>query len=154
MNSSETKDAEHWAERTVPQKEEIFVIRALPSASLHSPISGVRMNGTARYNGVAQSRSTTLEKEQLGEAGYEHLEAAKSKHGNASAALANVDIQEHRLPFAKLNMAFQTSVNTKEPAQSFGLSSQEAKFRLQLDGPNILTPPKKKSTFRKVQAIF
>lgn len=142
--SSESKDAEHWA----LQKGEKFVIRALPSASPH-------VNEAAYPDGLATSRSTTLGKEELGEAGYEHLETAKIKHGKATAGLANVDIQEHRLPFTKLNPVLQTSINTKEPAQSLGLSSQEAKFRLQRDGRNILSPPKKKSTFRKfVERLF
>jgi sodium/potassium-transporting ATPase subunit alpha len=146
MGGSEAKDVEYWAEHSVSQKEEIFVIRALPSRSPHS---GIHINGSRLANS-----STTLKKEEFGEAGYEHLEEAKIKHGKATAGLANVDIQEHRLPFLKLNAILQTSINTKEPAQSEGLSSQEAKFRLLRDGRNVLTPPKKKSTFRKVRDIF
>ena len=147
MVSNEPKDANH----SMPQQEEIFVIRALPPASVHSHIRGV--NGIPYYNGVIQSHSVALEKEEFGEAGYEHLEAARNKYGNASATLANVDIQEHRLPFTKLNTAFQTSINTNDPAQSFGLDLEEVKIRLQRDGRNILTPPKKKSSFRKVQTF-
>jgi sodium/potassium-transporting ATPase subunit alpha len=143
MGGSEAKDSEYWTEHA---KEEIFVIRALPSRSPHSHSVGVRVNGNAKY-------STTLEKEEFGEAGYEHLEEAKIKHGKAAGGLANVDIQEHHLPFTKLNASLKTSINTKEPGQSQGLSPQEAKFRLLRDGRNVLTPPKKKSSFRKVRAI-
>ena len=139
MGDYDHKDPEYWGERTLPRKGEKFLIRALPSPGSQS-----------HNNGSDQNRSTFVEKERFGEAGYEHLEAAKNRYGKATAQLANVDIQEHRLPFTKLTATFQTSINTKEPAQSSGLNSQEARVRLQQDGPNILTPPKKKHTFRKV----
>ena len=157
MDRSEPKDAKRWGEGIISEKEEKFVIRALPATPIHYQISGACVNGTAYYkNGVNLSLAPeNVMKEEFGEAGYEHLEAAKNKSGSATTAtLANVDIQEHRLPSTKLNTTFQTSINTKDPAQSFGLSSEEAGIRLRRYGRNILTPPKKKSGFRKVQTIF
>jgi sodium/potassium-transporting ATPase subunit alpha len=137
------KDTESRAERTPSRNEDpgVFVVRALPS-----PYSQINHADRIASGGTASVHS---EKE-LGEAGYEHIEAEKFNRGKATAGLANVDIQEHRLPLSKLDATFQTSINVKDPAQSSGLSSEEAKSRLRRFGPNILTPPRKKSTFRKV----
>jgi sodium/potassium-transporting ATPase subunit alpha len=140
------KDTESRAERTPSRNEApgVFVVRALPS-----PYSQINHTDRVASGGTGSSRSVHSEKE-LGEAGYEHIEAEKFNRGKATAGLANVDIQEHRLPLSKLDATFQTSINVKDPAQSSGLSSEEAKSRLRRFGPNILTPPRKKSTFRKV----
>ncbi|KAI0355099.1 aminophospholipid-transporting P-type ATPase [Trametes cingulata] len=92
----------------------------------------------------------TKEEKELAEAGYEHL-AQQKTHGEkgGEAELDKVDIQEHQLPFKELESELDTSFDPKDPGQSAGLSSGEAKARLTRDGPNILTPPKKKSALRK-----
>lgn len=110
-----------------------------------------RAHGVSRPKGVEMNRSMTQEDRELAAAGYEHLEAEKIKPGNSAIGLTSVDIQEHRLPITNLEEVLKTSIDTKEAGQSFGLTSEEAKFRLQRDGHNILTPPKKKSAFRKVR---
>lgn len=95
-------------------------------------------------------RSITQEDRELAAAGYEHLDVKQKdqKHLPASS-LENEDIHEHKLDFAGVADAFKTSFDAKDPGRSFGLASEEAKARLAKDGPNILTPPKKKSALRK-----
>jgi len=106
---------------------------------------------TARPKGVEMKRSITQEDRELAAAGYEHLDGKQKdqKHLPASS-LENEDIHEHKLDFVGVTDAFKTSFDAKDPGRSFGLASEEAKARLAKDGPNILTPPKKKSALRKV----
>ncbi|KAF8061678.1 aminophospholipid-transporting P-type ATPase [Lyophyllum atratum] len=101
-----------------------------------------------RPKGVEMTRSMTQEDRELAAAGYEHLEAHRIKVGKPSDA-ANVDIQEHLLPFTQLEETLKTSIDLKDAASSFGLTTAEAQLRLQRDGRNILTPPTKKSALRK-----
>ncbi|KAJ3330656.1 hypothetical protein HDU76_005170 [Blyttiomyces sp. JEL0837] len=56
-----------------------------------------------------------------------------------------VDIEEHLLTFEQLKALHKTDFNEKKPTESKGLSAAEAAQRLQTNGPNILSPPKKKS---------
>ena len=109
-------------------------------------------HGHLRPRGVEMKREMTKEDKELAAAGYEHLEEhkAKGKKGESSE-LDKVDIQEHRLAFPELGKALDTSIDTKDPGSSYGLTSEEAKERLIRDGPNVLTPPKKKSALRKVR---
>jgi hypothetical protein len=101
-----------------------------------------------RPRGVELKREMTQEDKELANAGYEHLDEAKAKEKESE--LDNVDIVEHKLAFGAIEEALQTTIDTKEPAKSPGLSTDEAKGRLARDGPNILTPPKKKSALMKV----
>ncbi|EIN07923.1 aminophospholipid-transporting P-type ATPase [Punctularia strigosozonata HHB-11173 SS5] len=95
-------------------------------------------------------REMTQEDKELAAAGYEHLERKRSKGANdKDEEHEKVDITEHHLPFAELAAALQTSIDTKDPGASDGLTEAEAKARLARDGPNVLTPPKKKSALRK-----
>ncbi|EPQ58706.1 aminophospholipid-transporting P-type ATPase [Gloeophyllum trabeum ATCC 11539] len=94
-------------------------------------------------------RELTKEDKELAAAGYEHLHEEKGKKVGAEANVQSVDISEHRLAFDELGDALGTVVDGKEPEHSRGLTAEEAKTRLAQDGPNILTPPKKKSAFRK-----
>ncbi|KAG6840615.1 hypothetical protein C0991_005514 [Blastosporella zonata] len=109
---------------------------------------GEKTGNALRPKGVEMHRSMTQEDKELSAAGYEHLEAQKVKVG-APASPSNVDIEEHRFPFAKLQEVMNTSFDTKDAASSHGLTTAEAQIRLQRDGPNLLTPPKKKSALRK-----
>ncbi|KZT74065.1 aminophospholipid-transporting P-type ATPase [Daedalea quercina L-15889] len=98
-------------------------------------------------------REMTKEDKELAAAGYEHLDEHKTK-GKKSDDLDKVDITEHTLPFDQLGAALDTSIDTKDPSASFGLTADEAKARLARDGRNVLTPPKKKSAFRKYMDCF
>jgi len=104
-----------------------------------------------RPKGVDMKREMTKEDKELAAAGYEHLEEGKAKKNEKAAGLdANVDVMEHGFTFAELEATLKTSIDTKEPGKSPGLSAEEVSARLARDGRNILTPPKKKSAFRKV----
>ncbi|RPD59319.1 aminophospholipid-transporting P-type ATPase [Lentinus tigrinus ALCF2SS1-7] len=95
-------------------------------------------------------REMTKEDKELADAGYEHLKQQKpqgQKEGDGK--LDGVDIHEHKLGFQELQTELDTTFDAKDPSTSPGLSSEEAKARLSRDGPNILTPPKKKSALRK-----
>ncbi|KAH8100263.1 aminophospholipid-transporting P-type ATPase [Cristinia sonorae] len=95
-------------------------------------------------------REMTKEDKELAAAGYEHLEDHKAKGDKKiDSDFDNVDISEHRLSFAELGTTLEAAMDTKDPGNSYGLSAEEAKARLARNGPNILTPPKKKSAFRK-----
>ena len=106
-------------------------------------------HGHLRPRGVEMKREMTKEDKELAAAGYEHLEEEKAKE-KEDEDMDKVDITEHRLSFAELSKAFETSIDTKNPGGSSGLTSEDAKNRLARDGSNVLTPPKKKSAFRKV----
>lgn len=57
------------------------------------------------------------------------------------------------MSFAELASALQTSIDPKDAGNSAGLTSEEAKARLQRDGRNVLTPPIKKSALRKASIV-
>ena len=101
-----------------------------------------------RPPGVEMRRHITQEEIRLAAAGYEHLE--KDKSGEDRSKSGNVDITEHILPIHEIEGVLKTSFNWVDPAQSRGLSVADAEARLQRDGPNALTPPKKKSALQKV----
>ena len=92
-------------------------------------------------------RSITKEDKELAAAGYVHLGTPKDQKTEKEA---HVDIHEHNLSFDGLRDELKTNFDLKDPGHSFGLTSDEAKDRLARDGPNMLTPPKKKSALRKV----
>lgn len=94
-------------------------------------------------------RTITKEDKELAAAGYDHLGTPKDQKTEKDI---QIDIYEHNLPFDDLTDSLKTSFDLKDPAHSFGLTSDEAKARLERDGPNMLTPPKKKSALRKVFA--
>ncbi|KAK7675862.1 hypothetical protein QCA50_021209, partial [Cerrena zonata] len=103
-----------------------------------------------RPKGVEMKREMTKEDKELAAAGYEHLDEEKHKGKDGDKAdLENVDIYEHSLSFTELGAALETTPDTKDPAQSPGLTNDEAKARLARDGQNVLTPPKKKSALQK-----
>jgi len=63
---------------------------------------------------------------------------AKGKKGRKD----NVPIDEHKLSLKELAERFDTPINFDSPKDSKGLTSQEAKTRLEKYGPNQLTPAK------------
>jgi sodium/potassium-transporting ATPase subunit alpha len=99
--------------------------------------------GALRPKGPEIKREMTQEDRDLAAAGYEHLEEKQQSE------VDNVDIQEHRLSLKDLAKAHNTLFDTKDPAQSAGLTTEDAEARLARDGKNVLTPPKKKSALRK-----
>ncbi|KAJ7891269.1 aminophospholipid-transporting P-type ATPase [Mycena olivaceomarginata] len=87
----------------------------------------------------------TQDDKELAAAGYDHLEEKKK----TGAGETNVDITEHSVPLASLGETLKTSIDTKDPGNSHGLTAAEAAARLARDGPNLLTPPKKRSPLRQ-----
>ncbi|KAF9009504.1 aminophospholipid-transporting P-type ATPase [Cyathus striatus] len=102
-----------------------------------------------RPKGVEMKRTITQEDKELAAAGYQHLDEKKDHRGAQGSNVSNVDIQEHRLPLESILDALKTSFDYKDAGQSYGLTHEEASERLKRDGPNVLTPPKKKSALRK-----
>lgn len=100
-----------------------------------------------RPRGVEMKRNLTQEDRELAAAGYHHLDTKQTKTGPEQKE-TRVDIHEHSLPFCDLEKVLNTSLDLKDAARSSGLSEEEAKERLSRDGPNMLTPPKKKSALR------
>ena len=99
-----------------------------------------------RVKGVEMKRTLTQEDKELAAAGYDHLHTKDDK----TEKTTSVDITEHQLDFDGLVDELKTNISTKDAGQSHGLTSDEAKARLQRDGANVLTPPRKKSALRKV----
>ena len=144
---------EATAKPTLPPPEEEVTSRAVAFPDAENEIHEEKLHhGHLRPKGVEMKREMTKEDKELAAAGYEHLEEEKIKE-HEKADFDNVDIQEHRLPLPELSKSMDTQFDTKDPASSAGISEEEAKARLARDGPNVLTPPKKKSALRKVRAL-
>jgi hypothetical protein len=122
-------------------------IETLPARAVAFPPGGGR-DEKSRPTGVEMRRQMTQEDIRLAAAGYEHL--TKDKPAVEDTKLGDVDITEHSLPIQEIESLFGTSFNWVDPAQSHGLTAAEAEERLKRDGPNALTPPKKKSALQKV----
>lgn len=101
-----------------------------------------------RPKGIEMKRSITQEERELAAAGYDHLQQSKVLR---EAEDGERDILEHRFPIETLLAELQTSFDVKDPGRSTGLKADEADARIQRDGPNVLTPPKKKSGLRKAR---
>jgi hypothetical protein len=99
--------------------------------------------------GLELRRERTMEDKALAEALHEPLAEAQAAKKAADDKLGNVDLSEHTLAFPALAAALEADMDTKDPAASTGLSDAEAAARLARDGPNQLTPPKKKSALQK-----
>ncbi|KAF5367657.1 hypothetical protein D9757_010968 [Collybiopsis confluens] len=105
--------------------------------------------GGVHPKGVEMKKTLTQEEKDLAAAGYEHLEEQKARQAEKDSDLGQADITEHNIPINELNEKLHTFIDVKDPGRSSGLSSEEAQKRLAENGPNVLTPPKKKSAFRK-----
>jgi sodium/potassium-transporting ATPase subunit alpha len=112
------------------------------------PDDAVLHEARAPQTGLELRREKTIEDRQLAEALHEPLAEAKAAR-KADDKMGNVDLTEHGLGFAALAAKFDTALDAKEPAASTGLTDADAATRLARDGPNQLTPPKKKSALRK-----
>jgi len=147
-----TSETEKGIQPTEPNDEENITTRAV-AFPVDDAINEDKRIGGLRPKGPEMKRELTHEDRELAAAGYEHLEEQKAKKGQTKAEIDNVDIKEHCLSFEELRQAHNTFFDTKDPAQSPGLTSDDAKARLARDGQNILTPPKKKSALRKVSPV-
>lgn len=104
-----------------------------------------------RPKGVEMNRVLTQEDKELAAAGYDHLDQAKKVEGkDDQEKVKNVDITEHMLSIIEIPTALGTRFEPKDPGASLGLTKTEAEERLKSDGPNALTPPKKKTALQKV----
>jgi sodium/potassium-transporting ATPase subunit alpha len=61
----------------------------------------------------------------------------------------HVNIDEHLMPHMEVAERYKTRINLETPAESLGLTSQQAEQFLQEYGLNQLTPPKKRHPFFK-----
>jgi hypothetical protein len=134
--------------------EKRIAFQAPAGAHEHAASPGIaeeRRRGT----GLEMRRELTIEDKALAEAGYEHLAPAPDAPGKAGAKkdVKDVDLNEHSYSFAVLGEKLDTSIDTKDSGASYGLTKEEAEARLKRDGPNQLTPPKKKSAFRVVSVL-
>ncbi len=146
-------DTHDTPEKRVADEEAIVAARAVAFDNDGGDIQEKAPHGM-RPKGVEMKREMTKEDKELADAGYEHLKHqnnAGQKEGDAK--LDGVDIHEHGLGFQELQTELDTTFDAKDPSISPGLSSEEAKARLSRNGPNILTPPKKKSALRKVRNL-
>jgi sodium/potassium-transporting ATPase subunit alpha len=139
-------------EENKEHNEENVVSRAV--AFPEEPPIHEKVSGGPRIKGPDMKRELTKDEKDLAAAGYDHLEEAKSEKGPQKAELKNVDIVEHHLSLDELQSTLNVSFNAKEPSSSHGLTKEEAAARLARDGPNQLTPPKKKSALRRVCSWF
>jgi sodium/potassium-transporting ATPase subunit alpha len=105
-------------------------------------------------------RELTQEDKELSRANYDHLEKQKS-HGEkggddddekGGGGANHADIREHRYTMEQLQDILKANFDSKNAPSSFGLTSEEAAARLARNGPNVLTPPKKKSAFQKASS--
>ena len=124
-------------------------IEAVPNTrAVAFPDDDDRRDEKLRPTGVELRREMTQEEIRLAAAGYDHL--TKDKPTAEDTKFGDVDITEHSLPIHEVETLLSTSFNWADPAQSRGLTAADAEARLKQDGPNALTPPKKKSALQKV----
>jgi sodium/potassium-transporting ATPase subunit alpha len=62
---------------------------------------------------------------------------------------ADIDIKEHQLTLEELQERLNVRISTLNPAKSVGLTQDDAKHRLETNGKNILSPPKRKPEILK-----
>lgn len=125
--------------------------------SLHPYTHAVPRSGNKN---LEMRRELTQEDKELSRANYDHLEKQKSRGEKGGAddddeeggVASQADIREHRYTMEQLQDILKTNFNSKHPASSFGLTSEEATARLARDGPNVLTPAKKKSALQKASS--
>ncbi|KAJ2219218.1 hypothetical protein IW143_002775 [Coemansia sp. RSA 520] len=68
---------------------------------------------------------------------------------NADDTAKNIDITEHLLSLEQVCTKYSVQVNAARPQDSFGLGNAQAAKLLVENGPNTLTPPKRKSALQK-----
>ncbi|KAJ1532413.1 hypothetical protein HK405_001187, partial [Cladochytrium tenue] len=78
----------------------------------------------------------------------------KPKSDKPGAVKKEIGMVEHMLNFEELKAKLSTSFNPDKPMESGGLTQAEAEKRLAENGPNSLTPPKKRHPFLKFLDIL
>lgn len=118
----------------------------------HSEIEEKRVHTGNKH--LELRHEPTQEDKELSRANYDHLEKQKSPGSEKDDQdhVSQVDIIEHRLSATQLVETLSTNFDAKVPGSSHGLTAEDAAARLTRDGPNVLTPPKKKSALQKVRA--
>ncbi|KAK0412533.1 hypothetical protein QR680_006268 [Steinernema hermaphroditum] len=82
-------------------------------------------------------------------------DAEKENESMASARNLGGSFTEHAMDLSQLSKAFPaTNVNSNQPEKSVGLSQRDAQTRFELDGPNILAPPKEISDLKLLLKQF
>ncbi|KAI9503504.1 hypothetical protein BX070DRAFT_239236 [Coemansia spiralis] len=74
---------------------------------------------------------------------------ASTKVDTENEKSKNIDVTEHMLPLKDVCSKFSVDANPDHPQDSFGLAASQAATLLETNGPNSLTPPKKKSSLQK-----
>ncbi|KAJ3039704.1 hypothetical protein HDV00_011936 [Rhizophlyctis rosea] len=92
----------------------------------------------------AARRQSTSPTDALTSNASEEVKAIEQMAATDRKAHIQTDITEHRLPLSTLTSRLSTSVNTKTPLKSAGLSSEAAANRLAENGPNAISPPKRR----------
>ncbi|KAJ2391701.1 hypothetical protein GGI05_002872, partial [Coemansia sp. RSA 2603] len=77
------------------------------------------------------------------------VETAIEEKGKLEEKVKSVDITEHLMSIDEVCAKYSVKVNPERPQDSPGLGEQQAAELLLRNGPNTLTPPKKKSGFHK-----
>lgn len=127
---------------------------AFPPDEIDHGLEEKPTGGLGRPRGVEMRRELTKEERELAQAGYDHLEEQRTMAtAKGDESMENVDIEEHTYKFETLENTLDTNFDSKDPVLSRGLEPKDAAKRLAEDGPNILTPPKKKGALRKVRDI-
>ncbi|KAJ2135913.1 hypothetical protein J3F82_006455 [Coemansia sp. RSA 637] len=75
--------------------------------------------------------------------------SADHNNKNADDTAKNIDITEHLLSLEQVCTKYSVQVNAARPQDSFGLGNAQAAKLLVENGPNTLTPPKRKSALQK-----
>ncbi|KAJ1857852.1 hypothetical protein GGH12_001387 [Coemansia sp. RSA 1822] len=75
--------------------------------------------------------------------------SADHDNKNADDTAKNIDITEHLLSLEQVCTKYSVQVNAARPQDSFGLGNAQAAKLLVDNGPNTLTPPKRKSALQK-----
>ncbi|KZP01143.1 aminophospholipid-transporting P-type ATPase [Calocera viscosa TUFC12733] len=91
-------------------------------------------------------REMTQEQKELSAAGYAHLEEQQKGKGKGKK---NIEEEEKQVDIILEEFHTNISLPPASAGTSHGLTEAEAEARLKRDGPNVLTPPKKKSALRR-----
>ncbi|CAG8562922.1 31581_t:CDS:2, partial [Racocetra persica] len=85
-------------------------------------------------------------KQEIGPVASEFVthEVSANEKTKSDAQQKHVDIDEHLLSPEEVAERYHIDINTVKPSESYGLSENHAHDLLNKNGPNILTPPKKK----------
>ncbi|CAG8505097.1 15190_t:CDS:2 [Racocetra fulgida] len=81
-------------------------------------------------------------------------EVSANEKTKSDAHQKHVDIDEHLLSPEEVAERYHMDINTVKPSESYGLSENHAHDLLNKNGPNILTPPKKKHPIIYLGAVL